>query len=89
MMNADTTTSIGSHNELRELVCVQLQLLLKHKNYEGVKTLLIPVQPVDIAETIEDLLKTLQIIAFRLLTKSEAIDVYEYLDLIVQQSLIQ
>ncbi|MGP0129196.1 MAG: magnesium transporter [cyanobacterium endosymbiont of Rhopalodia musculus] len=89
MMNADTTTPIGSPNKLRELVRIQLQLLLEQKNYEGVKTLLVPVQPVDIAEAIEDLPKTLQIIAFRLLTKSEAIDVYEYLDPIVQQSLIK
>lgn len=89
MMNADTSTSIGSHSKLRELVRVQLQLLLEQKNYEGVKTLLVPVQPVDIAEAIEDLPKTLQIIAFRLLKKSEAIDVYEYLDPIVQQSLIK
>ncbi|BBA79112.1 Mg2+ transporter [cyanobacterium endosymbiont of Rhopalodia gibberula] len=88
-MNADTVTSIGSHSKLRELVRVQLQLLLEQKNYEGVKTLLVPVQPVDIAEAIEDLPKTLQIIAFRLLTKSEAIDVYEYLDPMVQQSLIK
>ncbi len=89
MKNTDTTTFIGSRSELRELVRTQLQLLLEQKNYEGVKTLLVPVQPVDIAEAIEDLPKTLQVIAFRLLKKSEAIDVYEYLEPTVQQSLIE
>lgn len=89
MINTDIATPIGSRSELRKLVRIQLQLLLEQKNYGGVKTLLVPVQPVDIAEAIEDLPETLQVIAFRLLKKSEAIDVYEYLDPIVQQSLIE
>ena len=89
MINTDTATPIRSRSELRKLVRIQLQLLLEQKNYGGVKTLLVPVQPVDIAEAIEDLPETLQVIAFRLLKKSEAIDVYEYLDPIVQQSLIE
>ncbi len=89
MTNVDTTIPIGSRSELRELVRSQLQLLLEQKNYQGAKTLLVPVQPVDIAEAIEGLPETLQVMAFRLLKKAEAIDVYEYLDPTVQQSLIE
>ena len=77
------------HNELRQLVRSQLELLLKRGNLEGAKDLLVPVQPVDIAEAIEDLPESMQVIAFRLLSKAEAIEVYEYLDSSVQQSLIQ
>ena len=50
---------------------------------------MIPVQPVDIAEAIEGLPKATQLIAFRLLSKVEAIQVYEYLSTDVQQALIQ
>jgi magnesium transporter len=77
------------HNELRQLVRSQLELLLESGNLEGAKALLIPVQPVDIAEAIEDLPESMQVIAFRLLSKAEAIEVYEYLDSSVQQSLIE
>ncbi|MDJ0725463.1 MAG: magnesium transporter [Prochloraceae cyanobacterium] len=78
-----------SRAELRQLVCNQLQTLLEAQNLEGAKALLSPVQPVDIAEAIEGLPESMQAIAFRLLPKSEAIVVYEYLDSAVQQSLIQ
>ena len=77
------------HNELRQLVRSQLELLLESGNLEGAKSLLIPVQPVDIAEAIEGLPESSQLIAFRLLSKAEAIEVYEYLNTDVQQSLIQ
>ncbi len=77
------------HNELRQLVRSQLELLLNNGNLEGAKSLLIPVQPVDIAEAIEGLPESIQLIAFRLLSKSEAIEVYEYLNTDVQQALIQ
>ena len=77
------------HNELRQLVRSQLELLLESGNLEGAKSLLIPVQPVDIAEAIEGLPEASQLIAFRLLSKAEAIEVYEYLNTEVQQSLIQ
>ena len=77
------------HNELRQLVRSQLELLLDSGNLEGAKSLLIPVQPVDIAEAIEGLPQSSQLIAFRLLSKSEAIEVYEHLNTDVQQSLIQ
>jgi magnesium transporter len=84
-----TAIGAGSRNELRQLVCSQLQLLLEQDNLEGAKSLLIPVQPVDIAEAIEGLPESMQAIAFRLLAKDEAIEVYEHLDSAVQQALIQ
>lgn len=67
----------------------QLQGLLEQQNLQGAKALLVPVQPADIAEAIEGLPETMQVIAFRLLSKGEAIEVYEYLDSSVQQSLIE
>ncbi|MBR8826738.1 MAG: magnesium transporter [Gomphosphaeria aponina SAG 52.96 = DSM 107014] len=79
----------SSRSELRQLVRTQLQILLEQGNLEGVKALLVPVQPVDIAEAIEGLPESQQVIAFRLLNKAEAIDVYEHLDSSVQQALIQ
>ena len=77
------------HNELRQLVRTQLELLLNQGNLEGAKALLVPVQPVDIAEAIEGLPESMQVIAFRLLSKTEAIEVYEHLDSAIQQALIQ
>ncbi|HEY9767047.1 MAG TPA: magnesium transporter [Coleofasciculaceae cyanobacterium] len=77
------------YNELRQLVRSQLELLLESGNLQGAKSLLIPVQPVDIAEAIEGLPEPIQLIAFRLLSKAEAIEVYEYLNTDVQQALIQ
>jgi magnesium transporter len=77
------------HNELRQLVRTQLELLLDRSNLDGAKALLVPVQPVDIAEAIEGLPESMQVIAFRLLSKAEAIEVYEYLNSDVQQALIQ
>lgn len=78
-----------SRHELRELVRSQLQVLLEQDNFRGAKALLVPVQPADIAEAIEGLPDTMQAIAFRLLSKDEAIEVYENLDSSVQQSLIE
>lgn len=48
-----------------------------------------PVQPADIAEAIEGLPEAMQAIAFRLLSKSEAIEVYENLDTSIQQALVE
>ena len=56
-------------------------------NYDEAKLLLEPSQPVDIADAIGSLPLILQALAFRLL-KNEAIEVYEYLDPIVQQTLL-
>lgn len=74
---------------LRELVRSQLQMLLEQDNLPGAKALLVPVQPADIAEAIEGLPEPIQAIAFRLLSKDEAIAVYENLDSTVQQALIE
>jgi magnesium transporter len=75
--------------ELHDLVRSQLQALLEKNNLPGAKALLVPVQPADIAEAIEGLPEAMQAIAFRLLPKAEAIEVYENLDSSVQQSLIE
>jgi magnesium transporter len=64
-------------------------MLLEQDNLQGAKALLVPVQPVDIAEAIEGLPKSMQVLAFRLLSKTEAIEVYEHLDYSVQQALIE
>jgi magnesium transporter len=77
------------HSEVPELVRNQLEMLLEHGNLEGAKSLLVPVKAVDIAEAIENLPESMQAIAFRLLSKTEAIDVYEHLDSTVQQTLIE
>ena len=89
MTDNNTPIQTTSRAELRQLVRSQLQILLEQENLQGAKALLSPVQPVDIAEAIEGLPESMQVIAFRLLPKSEAIEVYEYLDSAVQQSLIQ
>ncbi|WP_008316656.1 magnesium transporter [Leptolyngbya sp. PCC 6406] len=78
-----------SRQELRELVRSQLKALLDQENFQGAKALLVPVQPADIAEAIEGLPEAMQAIAFRLLSKDEAIAVYENLDSSVQQTLIE
>ena len=71
------------------MVRSQLQMLLEQNNLPGAKALLVPVQPADVAEAIEDLPEPMQVIAFRLLSKAEAIEVYEYLDSSIQQTLIE
>jgi magnesium transporter len=86
--NADRPQTV-TREELRELVRMQLQSLLEQQNFQGAKALLVPVQPVDIAEAIEGLPEAMQAIAFRLLSKDEAIEVYEYLDPVIQQKLIE
>jgi magnesium transporter len=74
---------------LAEMVAKQLEALLEAGNYDGAKLLLRPVQEVDTAESIGLLPRTLQALAFRLLPKDEAIEVYEYLDPSVQQTLLE
>ena len=76
------------HDLLAEVVTQQLEAMLAVGNYDAVKVLLQPVQPVDIAEAIGGLPPQLQAIAFRLLAKDEAISVYEYLDTAIQQNLL-
>ncbi len=85
----DTSLPPVSRRELRDLVRKQLLMLLEQENLPGAKALLIPVQPADIADAIEGLPEAQQAIAFRLLPKDEAAEVYEYLDSSVQQILIE
>ncbi|MGR3275930.1 magnesium transporter [Acaryochloris marina NIES-2412] len=87
--NADSRLQVVSRRELRELVRSQLLMLLEQGNLQGAKALLVPVQPADIAEAIEELPEAQQAIAFRLLSKNEAIEVYENLNSNVQQSLVE
>jgi magnesium transporter len=80
---------LSEGSAVAEVVAHQLEALLEVANYDGAKLLLQPVQPVDAAEAIGTLPRTLQALAFRLLPKDEAIEVYEYLDADVQQSLLE
>ena len=75
--------------QVAEVVAQQLESLLEAGNYDGAKLLLGPVQEVDSAEAIGRLPRTLQALAFRLLPKDEAIEVYEYLEPAVQQTLLE
>tara|TARA_Y100001968_G_C19417170_1_gene749627 strand:- start:216 stop:1637 length:1422 start_codon:yes stop_codon:yes gene_type:complete len=83
-----TTPSIVNGPELADVVVEQLEGMLAAGNYDGVKALLVPFQPVDIAQAIGNLPQILQALAFRLLGKNEAIEVYEYLEPTIQQSLL-
>ena len=92
-MNEQTGASRESQSQangslVAEAVAEQLEAMLSAGNYDGVKSLLSPVQPVDIAQAIGTLPMILQALAFRLLNKNEAIEVYEYLDPSVQQNLL-
>jgi len=82
------TQSLTNGSLVAESVAQQLKAMLSAGNYDGVKSLLSPVQPVDIAQAIGTLPMILQALAFRLLNKNEAIEVYEYLDPSVQQNLL-
>ena len=87
--NLDTVTSLSSDLSTRENITIQLEELLIAGNYDEAKLLLEPSQPVDIADAIGSLPLILQALAFRLLKKNEAIEVYEYLDPVVQQTLLE
>ncbi|MBD2167491.1 magnesium transporter [Calothrix membranacea FACHB-236] len=78
-----------SRRELRDLVRTQLQMLLEEGDLRGAKAILVPVQPADIAEAIEGLPEAMHALAFRLLSKDEAIAVYEYLDYSIQEKLLE
>ena len=82
------TQSLANGSLVAEAVAQQLEAMLSAGNYDGVKLLLSPVQPVDIAQAIGTLPMILQALAFRLLNKNEAIEVYEYLDPSGQQNLL-
>ncbi|BBD66709.1 divalent cation transporter [Nostoc commune NIES-4072] len=87
--NFNSTIQNVSRRELRDLVRTQLQMLLEAGDLQGAKAILVPVQPADIAEAIEGLPEAMHALAFRLLSKDEAIEVYEYLDYSVQERLIE
>ena len=86
--NFETVTPLSSDFSGRENITFHLEELLVAGNYDEAKLLLEPSQPVDIADAIGNLPLILQALAFRLLKKNEAIEVYEYLDPIVQQTLL-
>ncbi len=89
--NIDNYKNFSTYsNELStsEKIAMQLEELLIAGNYDTAKFILEPSQPVDIAEAIGSLPQILQALAFRLLKKNEAIEVYEYLDPVVQQTLL-
>ena len=87
--NLEIVTSLSSDLSTRENITFQLEELLIAGNYDEAKLLLEPSQPVDIADAIGSLPQILQALAFRLLKKNEAIEVYEYLDPVVQQTLLE
>ena len=87
--NFETVTSLSSDLSTRENIIIQLEELLIAGNYDEAKLLLEPSQPVDIADAIGSLPLILQALAFRLIKKNEAIEVYEYLDPVVQQTLLE
>ncbi|MCF4969126.1 magnesium transporter [Nostoc sp. CMAA1605] len=87
--NLNSALQDVSRRELRDLVRTQLRMLLEAGDLQAAKSILIPVQPADIAEAIEGLPEAMHALAFRLLSKSEAIEVYEYLDYSVQERLIE
>ncbi|RCJ40164.1 magnesium transporter [Nostoc minutum NIES-26] len=87
--NLNSTLQNVSRRELRDLVRTQLQMLLEAGDLPGAKAILVPVQHADIAEAIEGLPEAMHALAFRLLSKDEAIEVYEYLDYSVQERLIE
>lgn len=87
--NLSSTLQDVSRRELRDLVRSQLQALLDQGDLQGAKAILVPVQPADIAEAIEGLPEAMHALAFRLLSKTEATEVYEYLDSSVQQTLLE
>ncbi len=78
-----------SREQFCELLRGQLRLALEQNNLEQAKSLLLPVQAVDIAEVIGELPEAQQALAFRLLPKNLAIRVYEHLDIDLQQALLR
>ena len=76
MEEAQGLSGVTVTNDLvAEVVAQQLESMLSVGNYDGVKLLLDPVQPVDVAEAVGCLPRTLQALAFRLRAKDQAIEV--------------
>ena len=89
--NNENYSYASMSNELTtsDKIAIELKTLLIAGNYDAAKLILEPSQPVDIAYAIGNLPQILQALAFRLLKKNEAIEVYEYLEPIVQQTLLE
>lgn len=83
------TSQTDSRQDFQEQIRLELQALLEQKQFDAAKAMLAPMQPADIADVIEALPDAMQAIAFRLLAKDEAIEVYEYLQPKVQQTLLE
>jgi magnesium transporter len=66
-----------------------LKMLLETRQFDAAQALLKPMQSPDVADVIDALPEKLQAVAFRLLPKDEAIEVYEYLPPRVQQTLLE
>ncbi len=80
------TQSLANGSLVAEAVAQQLEAMLSAGNYDGVKLLLSPVQPVDIAQAIGTLPMILQALAFRLLNKNEAIELTIKISLICHRN---
>lgn len=87
--NFNFTTTNVTRSELQDLVRKELLIFLELGDLQSAKSILTPVQPADIAQAIEGLPEAMQALVFRLLPKTEAIEVYEYLDYSVQEHLIE
>lgn len=66
----------------------EMKVFLENKNYSAIRVLLEDELVADIAEWMEELNKEQRIVVFRLLPKSKAADVFSYLPLEIQQTLI-
>lgn len=90
-MEQEPNTTVQTNYRLAFLEQVQsrLQVFLEQGNFAEAKALLVPVQAADIADMIEAIPEAQQAIAFRLLSKDEAIVVYEYLQPKVQEALLE
>lgn len=78
---------IGSPKE-EEKMKEQIILLLENKEYKRVQGLLNGLNPANIAEILEDLDSNALLVAFRLLTKDNAVEVFSFLTNATQEKII-
>ncbi len=74
---------------LTQLLKPEIQSLIKEKQFNILKEVLVEWPPADIAELIVDLDETERVIIFRLLSRELAADVFEYLDVDTQMELLK
>ena len=72
-------------NEIRN----HFRALIEEKNWKAIKALLYELEPVQIAEAIEDLSKTEEIIVFRLLSRDYAKETFQHLSHDKQEEIIE